>query len=233
MPYFELSKDEITFPPAYYADVDGLLAVGGDLSAERLLLAYNSGIYYWHYPLKHIKWWSPDPRIVIKVNAFNLSKNQVEDLENRFTINLNTDFEKVLRTCQQVYNIKDKMSNKWLTERAVRSFLELHKIGFSHAVEVWKDEQLVGGLFGVAIGKLFFGEYLFSTIEGADEAAILYLIKKLKEKDFQLIDMQKETMFFEGIEYDEISRIEYVNICKENAKKFANTEEEYNFKIVK
>ena len=222
MPYFELSKDEINFPPGYYADIDGLLAIGGDLSAERLLLAYNSGIYYWHYPLKHIKWWSPDPRIVLKVKEFNLSGSRLEYLQNKFTICLNTDFEKVLRSCQQVYNIKERMNNEWLTERAVRSFLELHKRGYANAIEVWEGDHMVGGLFGVAIGKMFFGEYIFSTVKEADEAAILFLIRKLKEKGFQLIDIQKETMFFEGIEYDEVSRIEYVNICKENAEKSTN-----------
>ena len=164
MPYFELSKDEIAFPPAYFADIDGLVAVGGDMTVERLLLAYNSGIYYWHYPLKHIKWWSPDPRIVLMIDSFELSENRLDNLQDEFRVGVNTNFEKVLRLCQQVYNIQDSMSNEWLSERAVRSFLELHKKGFAHAVEVWKGDQLVGGLFGVAIGKLFFGEYLLYYI---------------------------------------------------------------------
>ena len=223
MPYFELSKDEIAFPPAYFGDIDGLVAVGGDMSIERLLLAYNSGIYYWHYPLKHIKWWSPDPRIVLKIDSFELSKNRLDNLQEELTVSTNTNFEKVLRLCQQVYNIQDSMSNEWLSERAVRSFLELHKKGFAHSVEIWKEDQLVGGLFGVAIGKFFFGEYLVSCVEKADELALLYLVGKLKEKEFELLDMQKETVFFEGVSYDEISRIEYVALCKENAEKYANT----------
>lgn len=223
MPYFELSKDEIAFPPAYFGDIDGLVAVGGDMSIERLLLAYNSGIYYWHYPLKHIKWWSPDPRIVLMIDSFELSDKRLDILQDELTVSINTNFEKVLRLCQKVYNIEDSMSNEWLSERAVRSFLELHNKGFAHSVEVWKEDQLVGGLFGVAIGKLFFGEYLVSIVENADELALLYLVRKLKEKDFELVDMQKETVFFEGIEFDELSRIEYVAVCKENANKFVNT----------
>lgn len=223
MPYFELSKDEIAFPPAYFGDIDGLVAVGGDMSIERLLLAYNSGIYYWHYPLKHIKWWSPDPRIVLMIDSFEFSENRLDNLQDELTISFNTNFEKVLRLCQKVYNIEDSMSNEWLSERAVRSFLELHKKGFAHSVEVWKEDQLVGGLFGVAIGKLFFGEYLVSIVENADELALLYLVGKLKEKNFELVDMQKETVFLEGIEFDELSRIEYVAVCKENAKKYVNT----------
>jgi len=220
LPYFDLSKEKIAFPPAYFAAIDGLIAVGGDMSIERMLLAYNSGIYYWHYPLKHIKWWSPDPRIVLRIDSFELSENRLHNLQDEFTVSINTNFEKVLRLCQQVYNIQDSMSNDWLSERAVRSFLELHKKGFAHSVEIWKEGQLVGGFFGVAIGKLFFGEYLVSLVDNADELALLHLIERLKEKEFELLDMQKETLFFEGIEYDEMARIDYVARCKENAGKY-------------
>jgi len=221
MPYFELSKDEITFPPAFFADIDGLVAVGGDMSIERLLLAYNSGIYYWHHPFKHIKWWSPDPRIVLRLDSFNFPEDRLKFLQAQFRVTYNTEFEKTVRLCQQVYNIKDQMNNEWLSERAFRSFSELYQKGYAHSLEVWKDDQLVGGLFGVAIGKLFFGEYLCSVVTHADELAVLSMIKKLKDKGFQLIDMQKPTVFFEGLEYDELSRIEYVGICKANGEKYA------------
>jgi len=157
------------------------------------------------------------------IDSFELSDKRLDILQDELTVSINTNFEKVLRLCQKVYNIEDSMSNEWLSERAVRSFLELHNKGFAHSVEVWKEDQLVGGLFGVAIGKLFFGEYLVSIVENADELALLYLVRKLKEKDFELVDMQKETVFFEGIEFDELSRIEYVAVCKENANKFVNT----------
>lgn len=221
MPYFELPKDEITFPPAYFADLEGLLAVGGGMSSERLLLAYNNGIYYWHFPLKHIKWWSPDPRTVILLDDFEINEDRVTHFQNQFEVTFNKDFKQTLRQCQQVYNQKDNMDNTWLSERAYRTFLELHNKGYAHSIEVWSNDKLVGGLFGIAIGKLFFGEYKFALIEHADELAILSLIKKLKDKNFQLIDMQKPTMFFEGIEYEELSRIEYVGICKTNAEQFA------------
>lgn len=222
MPYFELKKDEVTFPPAYFADIDGLLAVGGTMSVERLLLAYKSGIYYWHYPLKHIKWWSPDPRIVVRPDLFELPENRLTSLQNEFEIRVDTNFEQVLRACQEMYNIEGKMDHKWLTERMVRMFLELHQKGFAHSIEVYKDNQLVGGLFGIAIGKLFFGEYVCSTVANADELAILYLIKKIKDEGYRLMDMQKETFFFPGIEHDEMPRLEYVDICKENAKMYGD-----------
>ena len=222
MPYFELSKADFSFPPAYFAANDGLVAVGGDMDIRRLLVAYNNGIYYWHYPLKHIKWWSPDPRTVILLDAFKVSEDRLTRLENQFTCHITTDFEKVLRLCQRVYNIKDRMSETWFSERAFRTFLELHQKGYAQAVEVWKDTELVGGIFGVGIGKIFFAEYLFGKEKFADELALLCLIKELKEKGYQLIDMQKPTAFFEGIEYDELSRIEYVSICKKNSEKYVS-----------
>jgi len=223
VPYFELSKEEIAFPPAYFADLDGLVATGGDLSVQRLVLAYNSGIYYWHFPLKHIKWWSPDPspRTVLVLNSFYPDRFQY--LKDQFTARLSNDLEQVFRACQKFYNIRDRMDNNWLSERAFRSFSELHKKGLVQVVEVWKDNLLVGGLFGVALGKLFFGEYLFSEEQDAGEFALLFLIKNLKEKGFYLIDMQKETMFTAGFDYDELSRIEYVSLCKENAEKYIDS----------
>ncbi|WP_222983842.1 leucyl/phenylalanyl-tRNA--protein transferase [Flagellimonas meishanensis] len=222
MPYFELKKEELTFPPAYFADIDGLLAVGGTMSVERLLLAYNSGIYYWHYPLKHIKWWSPDPRTVIRPNLFELSQSRLDFLTTAFRVTVDTQFEKVLRACQEEYNTEGQMDNGWLTERMVRMFKELHQMGYAHSVEIWNNHQLVGGLFGIAIGKLFFGEYLFETADNAAEFAILFLIKKLKDEGYVLMDMQKETFFFPDIEHDEIPRLEYVDICKENVKKYGD-----------
>jgi len=227
VPYFELKKDDTNFPPAYFADIDGLLAVGGTMSIERLLLAYNSGIFYWHYPLKHVKWWSPDPRIVVKPDGFEIPRSQWESLNEEFTVTVDTDFEQVLRGCQKVYNIDGQMDNRWLTERMVRIFIKLKELGKAHSVEVRKDGQLVGGLFGVAIGKLFFGEYLFSNVDGADELAVLYLVNRLKDQDYRLLDMQKHTFFLSGIEYDEMPRLEYVDICKENALKFKDAPTEF------
>jgi len=218
LPYFELSKNEINFPPAYFSDIDGLVAVGGDLRFERLILAYNSGIYFWHHPLKHIKWWSPDPRIVLKLISYNFPQERFEILKKEFRYSYNNSFEKVLDACKKVYNIKNEMNNNWLTENAVRSFLKLHEMGLAKSVEIWKNEELVGGVFGVSIGKVFFGEYLFSMTKKADEFALLCLIKQLQEHKFEWIDLQKETMACNDLEVDEISRIEYVTICQENGK---------------
>ncbi|MCJ7468274.1 MAG: leucyl/phenylalanyl-tRNA--protein transferase [Maribacter sp.] len=222
MPYFELSKDELTFPPAYFADNEGFVAVGGDMAPERLLLAYNSGIFFWHHPFKHIKWWSPDPRIVLLLNDVEFPENRLNLLKEYFSVTFNTEFEKTLRLCQEIYNVKERMNNEWLSERSFRTFMTLHQQGYAKSVEIWKENELIGGLFGVSIGKLFFNEYLFSRVRDANEFAVLSLIKKLKDENFKLIDMQKPTGVFDGLPYDEVSRIEYVGICKTNAENYGN-----------
>ena len=154
--------------------------------------------------------------------SISITGDRLQTLKERFTVTFDTAFEKTLRQCQEMYNLKDQMSNKWLSERAFRTFLELFQQGYAHSVEVWQDAELVGGLFGVAIGKIFFGEYVFGRVQEADEFAVLSLIKKLKDQQFHLIDMQKPTVFFEGLEYDELSRMAYVDTCKKNAETYVN-----------
>jgi len=219
LPYFELSKEEINFPPAYFSDIDGLVAVGGDLSVKRLILAYNSGIYFWHHPLKHIKWWSPDPRIILKLDDFEFPFQRFQILEKEFKVTYDTSLDKILEVCKKAHNKKEDMNNNWLTENAARSFLKLQQMRLVKSVAIWKDNELVGGLFGITIGKIFFGEYLFSMTENADEFALLNLVKLLKNEEFEIADLQKETMLFTDFEFDEMSRMEYISLCQENAKK--------------
>lgn len=221
MPYFELSHDDVSFPPAYFADINGLIAVGGDITPERLLQAYTCGIYFWHHPFDPISWWSPDPRIVLELDSFDFPEDRFQRLQDQFKVTYNADFENTIRLCQQVLNKKDEMTNEYLYELAARAFLTLHQQGLAHSLEVWKNKQLVGGIFGVAIGQHFFGEYLGATVPDADEMAVLSLIKRLKEADFELIDMQKPTVFFEGLTYDELSRLSYVDRCKSNGEQYA------------
>lgn len=219
MPYFELSKEEINFPPAYFSDIDGLVAVGGDLSVKRLILAYNSAIYFWNHPLKHIKWWSPDPRIILKLHDFEFPFQRFQNLQKEFNVTFDTSLDKILEACKNIYNQKEDMNNNWLTENAARSFLKLQQMGLVKSVAIWIGNELVGGLFGIVIGKIFFGEYLFSMAENADEFALLNLVKLLKNEEFEIADLQKETMLFTDFEYDEMSRLEYISLCQENAKK--------------
>jgi leucyl/phenylalanyl-tRNA--protein transferase len=220
LPYFELSKSDNNFPPAYFADNDGLLAVGGELSAEQLLKAYKSGVYFWNHPLKHLKWWSPDPRIVIDIPNFDFGIEPYTHTDYRVTFNKN--FTAVINTCKQCYNIKEAMDNRWLTERMDRVFHQLHQQGYAHSVEIWLDDELVAGIIGLALGRIFFVEYIFSLIKDADIFAIDSLLKELYQRDFLMADMQKASLFTEAFTFDEISRLSYLDLCKSNTEQFAD-----------
>jgi leucyl/phenylalanyl-tRNA--protein transferase len=212
MPYFELSKGVSNFPPAHFADLDGLLAVGGEMSEDLLLAAYKNGIYYWHHPMKHIRWWSPDPRIVLYPKQLDPPESI---RESGFTTTVNTDFEGLLRCCQKQYNKTEAMTPSWLSERMFRIFTGLFGKGFIHAQEVWKEDILVGGLFGVRLGNLFFGEYAVEKMPGAATYAILKAGGALDNEGVCLMDMQKETSRSEALEYDTLSRVAFVDLCKE------------------
>lgn len=216
MPYFELKKGDLNFPPAHFADLDGLLAVGGEMTAERLLLAYQNGLYYWHHPMKHIKWWSPDPRIVLDPRTLPLPGFEPVGLESTE----NQAFEALLRLCQQEYNDASAMGPPWLSERMFRIFMELDRKGLVHSQEVWREGQLVGGFFGVCLGEVCFGEYCAGTAPGAASLAIVEAARTLGDRGFRLLDMQKETARCGDLEYEQISRLAYVDFCREAAARF-------------
>ena len=211
VPYFELKKGELKFPPAHFADLDGLLAVGGDMTAERLLHAYQSGLYYWHHPMKHIKWWSPDPRIVLETES---APPPDPGVLPGTTLTVNTDFEGLLRLCQQHYNQQEGMTPAWLSERMYRIFMELFDRGLVHAQEVWRGGDLVGGFFGICMGSLCFGEYAVESTPGASALAILQAAAELRKKGVGLVDMQKETARTDQLEYQAISRVAFIDLCR-------------------
>jgi leucyl/phenylalanyl-tRNA--protein transferase len=216
MPIFKISKEESSYPPAQYADSEGLLCEGGGLAPEQLINAYKSGLYFWFDPMRYIKWWSPDPRIVMLPDEMDVPdyiKNEFKNLN--YSVTFDKDLEGVMRLCQSIEN-KGEMNPAWVTERTIRVFKAMEESGHVHTVEVWKDKKLVGGLFGVAIGRVFFGEYICSTAKYASEYALINLVKKLKEKDFKLIDLHKDTNETIDIGLTEISRNEYLALVKEN-----------------
>ncbi|MGB5315683.1 MAG: hypothetical protein WBN56_06745 [Robiginitalea sp.] len=223
MPYFELKKGEPGFPPAHFADLDGLLAVGGDMTVSQLVRGYESGVFYWHHPMKHVKWWSPDPRLVLETGSFQTPDLQSEPV---FTTSVNMRFEELLRLCQRLYNNKEAMGPAWLSERMFRIFMELFERGRVHAQEVVHKGNLVGGFFGVCVGHLCFGEYSAETIPGAAGFAIARAVEALRERGIEWIDMQKETARADTLEYQEISRLSFVDYCRragEGDKKISYT----------
>lgn len=200
-----------------------MLAVGGDMSAERLLLAYQSGLYYWHHPLRHVHWWSPDPRIVLETG--NVGDPDADDLMG-LASTVNADFEGLLRLCQQQYNTPSGMTPAWLSERMARIFRELQGEGLVHSQEVWKEGALAGGFFGICLGPLCFGEYAAGTTPEAVEFAIRQAARALHGKGVRLMDMHKETARSPGLEYDAISRVAYVDLCREATRNHRDKNEQ-------
>lgn len=178
---------ECWFPPVEAFRDDGLVAIGGDLSPDRLLLAYERGIFPWSAPEDPLLWWSPDPRALVRANEVKVSKSMRSILnQNRFTLTLDRDFERVIRGCADRPD-----EGTWITETFIESYLELHELGFAHSAEAWTEQgELAGGLYGVSLGNMFFGESMFSKESNASKAAFIALARRLVLWGFEWIDCQ-------------------------------------------
>lgn len=187
-----LDSDSLAFPPVRDAleQPNGLLAAGGDLRPERLLVAYRSGIFPWFEDGQPLLWWSPSPRCVLRPTRLNVSRSLKKRLRrNEFEVRLSTDFEGVVRGCRAP---RQDESGTWITEDMVSAYVDLHRMGFAQSVETWVDGQLVGGLYGVTLGKLFFGESMFFRRADASKVAFAWLCRLMIEHDGPLIDCQIE-----------------------------------------
>ena len=191
MPIFRL-VDEPIFPPPDYADPSGLLAVGGDLSKERLLEAYRLGIFPWYSDDQPILWWSPDPRLVLDLKDFTISRSLRKTLKKAiFQVTFDHAFEQVIQACAVVP--RTAQNGTWITEEMREAYINLHGLGYAHSVESWLGGELVGGLYGVSLGKAFFGESMFHLKTDASKVALATLVEKLKSWDFHFIDSQMTT----------------------------------------
>ncbi|MCX7981425.1 MAG: leucyl/phenylalanyl-tRNA--protein transferase [Syntrophales bacterium] len=187
MPVFFLNSPQL-FPPPEFSLPNGLLAIGGDLSPESLLSAYRMGIFPWFSEGEPILWWSPDPRFIILPDWLHIPRSLRQFLKKRkLTCTFDFSFADVIAGCQAPRKGGD---GTWITREMAEAYLTLHELGYAHSVEVWEDTELVGGLYGVSLGKCFFGESMFSKITNASKVAFVYLIEKLKEAGFILIDCQ-------------------------------------------
>jgi leucyl/phenylalanyl-tRNA--protein transferase len=187
---------DLWFPPAEEAldDPNGLLAAGGDLSVDRLLLAYASGIFPWYSDGQPIIWWSPDPRCIIDLNHLHTAKSMLKlRKKGRYKVTIDTQFERVIRACAQPRAYAD---STWITEEMIGAYVQLHKNGHAHSFEVWDSQgdgnELVGGLYGVSIGACFFGESMFSTRPNTSKIAFITMVNQLSKWNYQLIDCQLE-----------------------------------------
>lgn len=207
MSLFVLDK-ELLFPPVHLAEPDGLLAIGGDLSPERLLLAYENGIFPW-YEGNTILWWCPHPRFVLYPGELKISKSIRSLLKrNEFEFTVNKAFAQVINYCKKTK--RSGQEGTWITDEVEKAYGKLHELGYAHSAEVWKEGELIGGLYGIKLGKVFFGESMFSKISNASRFAFIKYVLQLKEEGIELIDCQVYTEYLESMGARMIDRKEFI-----------------------
>ena len=199
------------FPDPVQADDEGLVAVGGDLSIERLLLAYRSGIFPWFIHDDLVYWFSPNPRCILIPEEIKISKSMRQILnQKQFEITFNKAFEAVMRGCATAK--RPHQESTWITEDFIEAYVALHKNGYGHSVEVWQQGELVGGLYGVALGKVFFGESMFSNVSNASKAALITLALKLQAEHYHFIECQLYTPHLGSLGAKAVSLEDYLNL---------------------
>lgn len=205
--------DALEFPSVENTNAEGLLAVGGDLSVERLLLAYNSGIFPWFNNDSLILWWSPKQRMVLFPEKIKVSKSMRKVIKNeQFRLTKNTCFERVIEQCSHI--VRKEQQGTWITENMRKAYTALHKRGFAKSYEVWEGDELVGGLYGIDVGHVFCGESMFSTVNNASKFAFIQLAQELERKEYVLIDCQLYTEHLASLGAEEISRKEFIKKLK-------------------
>lgn len=217
MPVF-LLPDELLFPDPRLAEPDGILAVGGDFSPERILLAYRSGIFPWPAPDYELIWASPDPRSMLFPHEFMPSKSLRQSLRNRgFRVTADTAFERVIALCSHVQ--RSGNDGTWIIPEIVAAYTELHRQGFTHSVETWEGDRLVGGLYGVSLGGAFFGESMFHTSRDASKVAVAALVSLARRLNFDFIDGQLPAPHLQRLGFVTVSRIDYLLHLKKTLQK--------------
>jgi leucyl/phenylalanyl-tRNA---protein transferase len=217
MPVMWLSPTQIYFPHSDTFDSPDVVAVGGDLSPERLILAYSLGIFPWYNEADEpIMWWCPDPRLVLYPDELKVSKS-MRPLFNqeKFKVTYNIDFQRVMRICM-LNDRKNQDGSSWINEDMITAYTILHKAGFAHSVEVWEGDELVGGLYGVAYGHIFYGESMFSKVSNASKFGFISFVKKVKEMGIELIDCQQETEHLISLGARVISRDIFLEAIQKN-----------------
>lgn len=220
-----LNSFTLEFPdPAIFANAEGLLAVGGDLSPERLLEAYRAGIFPWFMHVGEPYWFCPDPRCVVIPKELKVAKSMRSIFnQGRFSYSLDTQFRLVVQHCRDIWRPADLNESSWITDEFMAGYGELHDRGLAHSVEVWQGEELVGGLYGVSLGNCFFGESMFSFVPNASKAGFIRLVQELERRGFWLIDCQVRTEHLMSLGAREIQRGVFLEIMKVNRFKATQT----------
>lgn len=214
MPVYQLGE-ELWFPTEEDYEEHGVVAIEGDLSIDRVLLAYSMGIFPWYNEDEPILWWCPAKRMVLKPSEVKVSKS-TRNLLNRnlFTIKYDTAFEEVINACQKIP--RPGQEGTWLNDEMKQVYIQLHKMGIAHSIECWQDDELVGGLYGLTIGKIFCGESMFSRVSNASRIAFIHLARKLEKEGFLLIDCQVYNDYLASLGAYEIPRKEFLEIVRGN-----------------
>jgi len=208
-----LLSDDLVFPPVEQADEEGLLAIGGDLGTKRLLLAYRSGIFPWYNEGEPICWWSPDPRFVLFPEELAVSKSMQQVMrQNRFSFTVNTRFEEVIASCKSI--TRKGQHGTWISPAVHKAYTRLHQEGHTYSAETWLDGQLVGGLYGIRMGSVFFGESMFSKTPNASKFAFIHFVSALQNEQVKLIDCQVYTAHLESLGARMIPRAEFTRMLK-------------------
>ncbi|KQO34686.1 leucyl/phenylalanyl-tRNA--protein transferase [Flavobacterium sp. Leaf82] len=206
---------DLFFPPVSESDEEGILAIGGDLDPERLKLAYKSGIFPWFNEGDPIIWWSPDPRMVLFPDELIVSKSMRNILNrNQFKVTFNQSFRDVISNCKNI--TRDGQNGTWISNEMVDAYCKLNEKGIAKSVEVWQDEVLVGGLYGIDLGHVFCGESMFSKVSNASKTAFIALVNYLKKENYKLLDCQVYNPHLESLGCREIDREEFMSILKSN-----------------
>lgn len=210
-----LDPKEISFPnPQHYDGHEGMIAFGGDLSVERIWFAYQNGIFPWFNPDEEILWWCPDPRFVLFPDELKISKSMKKILKNEvFTFTENKNFKAVIKNCQEI-NRKGQ-DGTWLSDELMESFITLHKFGFAKSIEVWQNEELVGGFYGLQIGKVFCGESMFAKVSNASKAGFIHFVQTYKN-ELEIIGCQSHTEHLESLGARMIPKKEFLKTLHNN-----------------
>src|SRR2546422_2448597 len=212
MPIYRLTKKHI-FPPPDHAEPDGLLAVGGDLSTKRLLLAYHLGIFPWYAEGQPILWWSPDPRLVLNLGEFHVSRRLRQTLrKSAFAVTLDQAFPQVIHSCAIVSH--KGQHGTWITAEMEKAYILLHQMGFAHSTESWFEGELAGGVYGVSLGRAFFAESMFFLKTDASKVALAALVEQLKKWGFQMFDAQVTSRHLLSLGAKEVPRSVFLRQLK-------------------
>ncbi len=221
MPIYQL-PDDILFPNPADAEPDGLLAVGGDLSAERIVAAYSLGIFPWYSDGEPVLWWSPDPRMVLYPKDFKVSKTLRRTINNgKFEVKFDSNFKSVIEMCADTPR-KGQDGLTWITKEMKEAYTNLHKLCIAHSVETYLHERLVGGLYGLSLGGCFFGESMFHKETDASKVALYHLVNKMLDWDFDFIDVQQETDHLKSLGAIAINRKDFLLLLNKSLHRKSN-----------